>query len=306
MTRLALNLSEHVNGVARRHAEVSRRMFPGYRVHAITNGVHPWTWACDSFRRLYDAHLPRWCHEPELLVRADRIPDEDLRRAHAEAKAALLERVRGPGGQALDPALPLLGFARRMTPYKRADLLFSELERLKAIARRQPFQIVLAGKAHPRDGGGKELIERLHGWAKQLQGKVAVVYLPDYDMESARLVVSGVDVWLNLPLRPLEASGTSGMKAALNGVPNLSVPDGWWLEGWIEGITGWAVGGEADADNARDAASLYDKLEHTVLPLYHGDRGGWAAVMKGAITRNASFFNSHRMMRRYAVEAYLR
>ena len=306
MTRLALNLSEHVNGVARRHAEVSRHMFPGYRVHAVTNGVHPWTWACDSFRRLYDAHLPRWCHEPELLVRADLIPDEDLRQAHAEAKAALVERVRGHDGPALDPALPLLGFARRMTPYKRADLLFSDPERLKAIAQRQPFQIVLAGKAHPRDGGGKELIERLHAWARELQGAVPIVFLPDYHMDLARLLVSGVDVWLNLPLRPLEASGTSGMKAALNGVPNLSVPDGWWLEGWIEGVTGWAVGGGADADNARDAASLYDKLEQTVLPLYHGDRAGWAAVMKGAISRNASFFNSHRMMRRYAVEAYLR
>ena len=306
MTRLALNLSEHVNGVARRHAEVSRRMFPGYRVHAITNGVHPWTWACDSFRRLYDAHLPRWCHEPELLVRADRIPDEELRQAHAEAKSALLERIRGHGGQALDLALPVLGFARRMTPYKRADLLFSDLERLKTIARRQPFQIVLAGKAHPRDGGGKQLIEHLHAWARELQGAVPVVFLSGYHMHLARLLVSGVDVWLNLPLRPLEASGTSGMKAALNGVPNLSVPDGWWLEGWIEGVTGWAVGGEADADNARDATSLYDKLEQQVLPLYYGDRAGWAAVVKGAITHNASFFNSHRMMRRYAVEAYLR
>lgn len=306
MTRLALNLSEHVNGVAQRHAEVSRRMFPGYRVHAITNGVHPWTWACDSFRRLYDAHLPRWCHEPELLVRADRIPNEELRQAHAEAKTALLERVRGIGGQALDPAIPLLGFARRMTPYKRADLLFSDLERLKAIAQRHPFQILLAGKAHPRDGGGKELIERLHGWVRELQDAVAVVFLPDYAMDLARLLVSGVDVWLNTPLRPLEASGTSGMKAALNGVPTLSVLDGWWLEGWIEGVTGWAVGGEADADNARDAASLYDKLEGQVLPLYYGDRAGWAAIMKGAITHNSSFFNSHRMMRRYAVEAHLR
>jgi starch phosphorylase len=289
MTRLALNLSEHVNGVARRHAEVSRGMFPGYRVHAITNGVHPWTWACDSFRRLYDAHLPRWCHEPELLVRADRIPDGELRQAHAQAKAALLERIRTREGPALDPALPVLGFARRMTPYKRADLLFSDRERLRAIARSQPFQIVLAGKAHPRDGGGKQVIERLHAWARELQGAVPVVFLPDYDMDLARLLVSGVDVWLNLPLRPLEASGTSGMKAALNGVPNFSVPDGWWLEGWIEGITGWAVGGGVDADNARDAASLYDKLEHTVLPLCHGDRAGWSAVMKGAISRNASF-----------------
>ena len=306
MTRLALNLSEHVNGVAQRHAEVSRRMFPGYRVHAITNGVHPWAWACDSFRRLYDAHLPRWCHEPELLVRADRIPDEELRQAHAEAKAALLARIRGSGGPALDLVAPILGFARRMTPYKRADLLFSDPERLKAIARRHPFQIVLAGKAHPRDGGGKHLIERLHAWGRELEGAVPVVFIPDYGMDAARLLVSGVDVWLNTPQRPLEASGTSGMKAALNGVPNLSVPDGWWLEGWIEGVTGWAVGGEADADNARDAASLYDKLEQTVLPLYYDDRAGWSAVMKGAISRNASFFNSHRMMRRYAVEAYLR
>ena len=306
MTRLALNLSEHVNGVARRHAEVSRRMFPGYEVRAITNGVHAWTWACDSFRRLYDARLPRWCHEPELLVRADLIPDGELRQAHAEAKAALLERVRAAGGPALDPALPLLGFARRMTPYKRPDLLFSDLERLKAIARRHPFQVVLAGKAHPRDGGGKQLIERLHGWARELQGALPVVFLAGYDLHLARLLAAGVDVWVNTPQRPLEASGTSGMKAALNGVPNLSVPDGWWLEGLIEGVTGWAVGGDADADNGGDAASLYDKLERTVLPLYHGDAAGWTAVMKGAITRNASYFNSHRMMRRYAVDAYLR
>jgi starch phosphorylase len=300
MTRLALNLSEHVNGVARRHAEVSQRMFPGYPVHAITNGVHPWTWTCESFRRLYDAHLPRWCHEPELLVRADRIPDEELRQAHAAAKRKLVARIGG------DAAIPVLGFARRMTPYKRADLLFSDLERLKAIARRQPFRIVLAGKAHPRDGGGKQLIERMHAWARALEGAVPVVFLPDYDMDLARELVSGVDVWLNTPQRPLEASGTSGMKAALNGVPSLSVLDGWWLEGWIEGVTGWAIGGDADADNARDAAALYDKLENQVLPLYYEDRAGWTAVMKGAITRNASFFNSHRMMRRYAVEAYLR
>ena len=306
MTRLALNLSEHVNGVARRHAEVSRRMFPGYQVHAVTNGVHPWTWASDSFRRLYDAHLPRWCHEPELLVRADRIPDEALRQAHAEAKAALLESIRARAGRPFDPALPVLGFARRMTPYKRADLIFSDIGRLKAIARRQPFQLVLAGKAHPRDGGGKQLIERLHAWAGELQDAVPVVFLAGYDMDLARLLVSGADVWLNTPARPLEASGTSGMKAALNGVPSLSVPDGWWLEGCIEGVTGWAVGGEADSDNARDATSLYEKLERDVLPLYYGGGAGWTAVMKGAISRNASYFNSHRMMRRYAVEAYLR
>jgi len=304
MTLLALNLSEFVNGVARRHAEVSRRMYPAYQVHAITNGVHPWTWASDSFRRLYDNHLPRWCHEPELLVRADHIPDEELIRAHAEAKRALLERLRGLGFL-LDPDVPVLGFARRMTPYKRADLLFSDLERLKSIALKRPFQILLAGKAHPRDGGGKRLIERLHQDVQALKGALPVVFMPDYDMDLARLLVSGSDVWINTPQRPLEASGTSGMKAALNGVPNLSVLDGWWIEGWIGGVTGWAIGGDDVADNARDASSLYEKLEQQVLPLYYGDRGGWTQVMKGAIARNASFFNTHRMMRRYAVEAYM-
>lgn len=306
MTRLALNLSEHVNGVARRHAEVSRRMFPGYEVRAITNGVHSWTWACDSFRRLYDAHVARWCHEPELLARADLIPDADVLQAHAQAKHALLERIREGGGPPLDATVPLFGFARRMTAYKRADLLFSDLERLKTIARRHPLQIVLAGKAHPRDAGGKQLIERLHMWAHALHDTVPVVFLPGYDMDLARLLISGVDVWLNLPMRPLEASGTSGMKAALNGVPQLSVLDGWWIEGWIEGVTGWSVGGESEVDDVGDAASLYEKPEQQVLPLYYGEPARWVAVMKGAIARNASFFNTHRMMRRYAVEAYMR
>jgi len=306
MTRLALNLSEYVNGVAKRHAEVSRSMFPGYRVHAVTNGVHPWTWTSHSFRGLYDARLPRWCHEPELLVRADRFPDDEVWQAHTAAKRALIDRIEALGGPPLDPALPLLGFARRMTAYKRPDLLFSDLDRLKAIARRWPFQIVLAGKAHPHDESGKRLIERLHELARELAGAVPVVFLPNYSFDLARILVAGVDVWTNTPQRPLEASGTSGMKAAFNGVPSLSVPDGWWLEGCIEGVTGWSIGGASDGDNARDASALYDQLERKVLPLYYEDRAGWIAIMKGAISRNASFFNTHRMMRRYAVEAYLR
>lgn len=306
MTRLALNLSEHVNGVARRHAEVSRRMFPGYEVRAITNGVHPLTWACDSFRRLFDTHLPHWCHEPELLMHADLIVDEAIRAAHAEAKEALGAEVIRCGGPTLDLALPWIGFARRMTRYKRPEMLFSDLGRLREIARDHPFAMVLAGKAHPNDVEGKQSIERLHAIARELEGTVPVVYLPGYDMRLARLLVSGVDVWLNTPQRPLEASGTSGMKAALNGVPSLSVPDGWWLEGCIEGVTGWAIGGDTDADNASDGEALHRKLREVVLPLYYADPSGWMRVMKGAIARNASFFNSHRMMRRYATEAYLR
>ena len=165
---------------------------------------------------------------------------------------------------------------------------------------------MLAGKAHPRDEGGKQLIESLHGYRKALADIVPMVFFQNYGMERALDMVSGVDVWLNTPLRPLEASGTSGMKAAFNGVPQLSVLDGWWLEGCIEGITGWAIGGASDSSNHDDGASLYGKLEHKVLPLYAGDRRGWIAVMKGAIGKNSSYFNSHRMMRRYATEAYIR
>ncbi len=307
MTRLALNLSEYVNGVAKRHAEVSRSMFPGYRVHAITNGVHPYTWTSESFRKLFDTHLPGWCHEPELLARADCcLADEDIHEAHRHAKQLLIAKVAALTSVQLNAEVPILGFARRMTAYKRPDLLFTDLERLREISRQQPFQVVLAGKAHPQDEGGKRLIETLHRHIAELADVIPVAFLPDYDMEIARTMVAGVDIWLNTPLRPLEASGTSGMKAALNGVPNLSVLDGWWIEGCIEGLTGWSVGDSSDSNSDADAGSLYAKLEHEVLPLYYNDRAGWTRVMKGAISRNAAFFNSHRMMRRYATEAYIR
>ncbi|HTQ36958.1 MAG TPA: alpha-glucan family phosphorylase [Steroidobacteraceae bacterium] len=297
MTRLALHLSEFVNGVAKRHAETSNRMFPGYHVRAITNGVHPQTWTAGSFRMLYDHYVPGWSHEPELLTRIDIVPDAAILEAHAQAKRALLDRVRAATGVELDAKPALFGFARRMTAYKRPDLLFSDLERLRQIARERPFQVVLAGKAHPHDEEGRRLIELLHRHMRDLGTAVPVVFLPDYDMEMAQLLVAGVDVWLNTPLPPLEASGTSGMKAAFNGVPSLSVRDGWWAEGHIEGVTGWAI---------EDAGSLYDKLQQVVLPLYYGDPAGWLKVMRGAIGKNAPCFNSHHMMRRYATEAYLR
>ena len=306
MTRLALNLSEYVNGVAKRHAETSRRMFPGYAVHAVTNGVHPSTWTSLYLGALYDHYVPGWCHEPELLSRADRIPDDRLWDAHVHAKQDLVARVGRVTGVRLDADKPILAFARRMTAYKRPDLLFNDLARLKAISARYPFQVVMAGKAHPRDEGGKLLIQALHGHMRALADSIPMAFLPDYDMETALAMVSGSDVWLNTPLRPLEASGTSGMKAAFNGVPQLSVLDGWWVEGCIEGVTGWAIGDDSQSANGSDAASLYEKLERVVLPLWYDNRAGWIAVMKGAISKNAAYFNSHRMMRRYAAEAYLR
>jgi starch phosphorylase len=307
MTRLALNMSEYVNGVAKKHAEVSSAMYPGYKVHAITNGVHPFVWTHENFRQLYDHYLAGWCHEPQLLVRADcSIPDAAIWEAHILAKQHLIEKVQTLTGITMKPDIPVFGFARRMTAYKRPDLLFTDLERLKAIARNQPFQIVLSGKAHPHDEIGKHLIEQLCAHARDLAGTITVVYLPEYDMALAQALTAGVDVWLNTPLPPLEASGTSGMKAAFNGVPNLSVLDGWWVEGCIEGVTGWAIGDSAGMPDG-NARVLYDKLEQVVLPLYYNsDHGGWIRVMKGAISKNASYFNSHRMMRRYATEAYAR
>jgi starch phosphorylase len=305
MTRLALNTSEYINGVAKRHAETSNHLFPGYQVRAITNGVHPSAWTHSAFGKLYDGQLRGWRHEPELLVRADCcIADDTLWQAHLEAKQALIEKVWEWSGVGLDPARFTMGFARRMTAYKRPELLFTDIERLRAIAKQRPLQIVMAGKAHPRDEEGKRTIEMLHARIRELAGDITAVFLPNYDMAIAAALVSGVDVWLNTPLPPWEASGTSGMKATFNGVPNLSVLDGWWAEGCIEGITGWAIGDGGPGEN--DAASLYDKLEKVVLPLYYDNRNGWISVMKGAITKNASYFNSHRMMRRYASDAYVR
>jgi starch phosphorylase len=307
MTLLALNLSKYVNGVAKKHGEVSQNMFPGYEIHAITNGVHSFTWTCDSFKRLYDKYLPGWANEPELFVRVGRIPDEEIWEAHMEAKRQLLDFVKTRTGVEMSPDIFTIGFARRATAYKRADLLFSDIERLERIGKGR-IQIIYAGKAHPRDEAGKFLIERIFVIKERLKDSIKIVYLENYNIEIASKLVSGVDVWLNTPLRPLEASGTSGMKATHNGVPNFSVLDGWWIEGHIEGFTGWAIGPSPDvpADPSKDADDLYNKLEKVILPIYYNDRHTWIRIMQNAIGKNAYYFNSHRMMRRYVTEAYIR
>lgn len=313
MTRLALNLSGFVNGVARRHAQTTERMFPGYDIRAITNGVHLPTWAHPAMRELFNEHFPAWAHEPEVMVRADQLPAARVWTAHRQAKDDLVAEVARRTGTALDPGLPLIGFARRMTAYKRPDLLFADLQRLKGIHARHPFQVVLAGKAHPSDGPGKALIHRIHRQIRELAPELTMVFVPNYETALAKYLVSGVDIWLNTPTPPLEASGTSGMKAALNGVLNLSVLDGWWLEACVEGVTGWAIGRDGDArvDHAEGPAAanaddLYTKLEHVVLPLYHHDRERWIWMMCQAIAKIACYFNTQRMMRRYAAEAYIR
>lgn len=311
MTRLGLNLSEFVNGVAKKHSEISRNMFPGYEINAITNGVHTYTWTCDSFKKLYDKYLPSWANEPELFVRIGRIPDREIWNAHIKAKKSLLDYVKKNTDVELNHDILTLGFARRATAYKRADLIFSDVERLERIASGK-LQIVFAGKAHPKDETGKKLIEKIFAIKKRLKDKIKIAYLKDYNMEIALNVVSGVDVWLNTPLRPREASGTSGMKAAHNGVINFSVLDGWWIEGHIEGFTGWSIGPNptetelTDNIDTKDADDLYNKLEEKIIPLFYNDRSGWIRMMQNAIGKNAYYFNSHRMMRRYVTEAYIR
>jgi starch phosphorylase len=274
MTQLALHLSGYINGVARRHAETTKGIFPGYRVHAITNGIHVETWAHRALCQLYQAMSPNWCHEPELLVRALQLPEEEIWSCHQAAKGDLIGRVKEVNGTALDPAVPIIGFARRMTGYKRPLLLFSDLDRLAAIAARHPFQIVIAGKAHPHDFEGKNAVARIHRIIQQLCARVSCVF--------AKLMVAGSDLWLNTPLPPLEASGTSGMKAALNGVLNLSILDGWWIEACIEGVTGWSIDRDGGSE-ASHALALYDKLAQAVLPLYYERPERWRWMMKQAI-----------------------
>ena len=311
MTLLAMNLSMYINGVAKKHGEVSKNLFPGYQIHAITNGVHSFTWTCESMARLYDKYLPGWANEPELFVRVGRIPDEELWGAHMVAKKKLIDYVNEKTGAGMDCDTLTIGFARRATAYKRASLLFRDVERLVKIGKGK-LQLIYAGKAHPKDDDGKKNIEEIFRKSEQLKGAIKIVYLQGYDMELALKLVSGVDVWLNTPMRPREASGTSGMKAAHNGVMNFSVLDGWWIEGHIEGFTGWAIGPAptestlTESTDAVDAEDLYVKLEKLVIPTYYEQRNIWMRMMQNAIGKNAYYFNTHRMMRRYVTEAYIR
>ncbi|HXX99937.1 MAG TPA: alpha-glucan family phosphorylase [Candidatus Limnocylindrales bacterium] len=315
MTYLALSLSNYVNGVAKLHGEVSRKMFPNVPIEAITNGVHAATWTAPAFRDLFDRYIPSWREDNYSLRGALGLPPEEVWSSHLLAKHDLFEAVRKKTGLKLDPEVFTIGFARRATGYKRADLILRDPDRLRQIAKNAgAFQIVFAGKAHPRDAGGKEIIKRIFKAKKALKKNVSIVFLDDYNLDLGGKLTSGGDLWLNTPQYPLEASGTSGMKAALNGVPSLSILDGWWVEGCIEGVTGWSIGEshrrepEPDlaADNASDAESLYSKLESVILPMFYEDRNRYLSVMQHAIAMNGSFFNTQRMVQQYITDAYLR
>jgi starch phosphorylase len=308
VTNLALHFSRYVNGVAMRHGEVSQHMFPQFPIHAITNGVHAATWASPSFHELFDREIPEWRRDNAYMRYAVGIPLDDIRKAHCLAKAALIKEVHRRTGVSLDETVFTIGFARRAATYRRADLLFKDIDRLKHIVETAgPIQILYGGKAHPHDSGGKALIQRVIQSAIGLKNEIKIVYLENYNMGLAKFITSGVDLWLNTPQRPQEASGTSGMKAALNGVPSLSVLDGWWVEGCVEGVTGWAIGYDNNIsgdDSEAESVSLYDQLERKIIPMFYRSPESYAEIMRFSIALNASFFNTHRMLSQYKANAY--
>jgi starch phosphorylase len=310
MTCVGLHLSNYVNGVTKRHSEVSRTMFPNLAIGSITNGVHSATWTAPAFRVLYDSYIANWREDSFLLRYALGIPLDAIRQAHDEAKQFLIHEVNRSAHAAFDQHTFTIGFARRATSYKRAGLLFYDPERLRRISvQHGPLQVIFSGKAHPKDYEGKALIQKIFHWAKELAPEVRIAYLPNYNMELGLLLTSGADLWLNTPQPPHEASGTSGMKAAHNGVPSLSVLDGWWLEVPAEGVTGWAIGSRENGtvferQDDKDAEQLYCKLEEAILPLYYGDAPRWTELMRYTIALNASFFNTHRMVQEYVTHAY--
>ncbi len=305
LTLLALNLSHYVNGVSMEHGEVSRQMFGGYRIDAITNGIHLATWTSDAHQALFDRYVPGWRHDNFSLRYALSIANADIWDAHMQAKRQLIDYVNAGAGPRLDANRLTIGFARRVTAYKRPDLLLDDPERLKRIATTVgPFQVLFAGKAHPNDEGGKDLIRRIVALSHSVRPAVEIVYLPNYDATLGRLMVAGVDLWLNTPQPPLEASGTSGMKAAVNGVPSVSVLDGWWVEGHLEGMTGWAIGNGEQSNRESEATDLYDKLERVIVPMFYGRREQYIDIMRHAIAVNGAFFNTQRMLQEYVLKAY--
>ncbi|MEG1824919.1 MAG: alpha-glucan family phosphorylase [Cloacibacillus sp.] len=309
MTDLALKLSRYVNGVSHKHAMVSRAMFSDQSIDWVTNGVHTTTWTSPSFARLYDKHIPGWRNDPSRLMQALHIPNDEIWKAHQAAKMKLLALVLEETGQELDADVLTIGFARRAATYKRADLVFSDIKRLVEVGGGK-VQFVFSGKAHPHDEPGKDILQKINRISAELGTTIPVVFIENYNMGPAKVITAGVDLWLNTPMRPREASGTSGMKCVHNGVMNFSVLDGWWIEGCIEGRTGWAIGPEptenemVEYNEAEDAVDLYNKLEEKIIPTYYTNRAKWISMMKFAIAVNASYFNTHRVVHEYCEKAY--
>lgn len=311
MTELALNMSRYTCGVSQIHGEVSRVMFPQHTIDAITNGVHHLTWTCDEMKAVFDRYVPGWRKAPALLSDHCReIPDEDLWKAHMQAKKRLIKHVVDSTGIPFDERHLILSSARRVVSYKRPELLYTNLLRLKEIGCGR-IQIIHAGNAHPSDAFGQGVIQRMIERSRELSDCVHIAYLENYNPELAKLLVSGSDVWLNTPTRMHEASGTSGMKACLNGVLNLSTLDGWWMEAYgKDPEAGWRIGPLASALESGeettkiDAEDLYTQMQYELIPEYeyHG-RERWIRRMKRAIGL-MGYFSSERCIEDYERKAW--
>lgn len=313
MAWLAASLAGKVNGVSVINARVAEPLFQAehlsrgrqgpLQLEAVTNGVHFDTWVSPEMGALYDHHLHGWRDNHEVLHHIAGTDPEAFARARRRAKMELLEYANGMTQLGFDPDVLTIGFARRMAGYKRANLIFRDVDRLTALGHGK-LQILFAGKAHDKDTEGRKLVREILAMSHRLRGELRIGFLTNYNMWLGHKLTAGVDVWLNNPVRPLEACGTSGMKASLNGVPNLSVLDGWWAEACVDGWNGWAIGKEDEGrDDARDAEALYASLEHRVLPTYYGDRPRWRKIQMAAVA-TAPQFSAKRMVLDYATRYY--
>jgi starch phosphorylase len=311
MSHLAAYFSSYINGVSREHQKVSTKMFPEHTIASITNGVHSQTWTSPAFQDLFDEYIPSWRGCSLSLRNTFNIPVEKIWEAHQDSKRRLLKYIKKNNDKDLSEDVFTIGFARRFATYKRPTILFRKMEKLIEINEKVgKIQIIYAGKAHPHDQAGKDMIREINQIIKEYEEKIDIVFLEDYDMSVAQKMIPGVDLWLNTPLPPNEGSGTSGMKAAHNGVPHFSTLDGWWIEGYIKSKTGWAIGEENENLNPeervkKDAEDIYEKLADIIIPRYYQTPEKWKKTMRHTIAVNASFFNSERMIRQYSQEAYL-
>ena len=302
MTELGLYYSNTANGVSKLHGKVAQDQFPDFDIDYITNGVYHPHWIGDSFAELFDDYFKNWKINPNLLLNVDNIDNEKIISAHKQQKDELINYANLFTENKLSSDVLTIGFARRAAEYKRAGLIFSNIEKLIEIGSGK-IQMIFSGKAHPNDIKGKQIIKEVVNNANQLVDEVNIVFLENYNMHLGRLITSGVDLWLNTPIRPNEASGTSGMKAALNGVPNFSVIDGWWAEGCKDNENGWAIGSPDSCNDIADAESLYFKLENQIINTFYNDKIKWIQIMKNSIKTGVDF-TAHRMVNDYKDKFY--
>ena len=302
MTELGLYFSGTANGVSKLHGEVAQNQFPNFNINYITNGVYHPEWVGDSFCALFDDKLKGWRTNPNLLRNLDIITDEEIQLAHKNQKKLLINHANNHTDKELSNDVLTIGFARRAAEYKRASLVFSDIDRLAEMGKGK-IQFIFSGKAHPKDLGGKDIIKEVIQNANTLADSIRVVFIENYNMWLGRLITSGVDLWLNTPIRPKEASGTSGMKATLNGVPNFSILDGWWAEGCAHKDNGWAIGSIDSCNDESDAKSLYEILQNEIIKIYYNDKKSWTKIMKNSIQTGVDF-TAHRMVLEYQNKYY--